>query len=147
MNRYLVIKIGGSDIMGDLISKALDPLVYWGDEETPDTINQPRSSSKGTVIMFNFLSTASIDEIMFALKDIAIANFVVTEISDDTFRANLSERLDQNMMLNKFSASEKTLDDMNTKELQEELDYALEKQLFERAAEIRDKMKSISNKV
>ena len=106
MNRYLLIKIGGSNVMVGLMTKALDPLVYFDEDEDSEFF--PRSTNQGTMLMFNFMSDASIDEITFALKDIAVANFFVTEITDDTFRANLNEKLNKGMQLNKANASEKT---------------------------------------
>lgn len=133
MKRYLVIKIGGSEIMGQLISKALDRLVHFGEGDM-----EPRSSNLGTMLMFNFMSSADIDEIMFALKDIAIANFIVTEVSDDNFRAHLADKVNKGVNLNTFThTTDKKLDEMNEVELQAELNYAVEHQLFERCGEIK----------
>lgn len=134
MKRYLVIKIGGSEIMGQLIAKALDHLVYFGEGEF-----QPRSTNLCTMLMFNFMSEATIDEITFALKDTAIANFMVTEVTDENFRANLADMVNKGVDLNKFKhTTDKKLEDMNEKELQCELDYAVENQLFERCSLIKN---------
>jgi len=141
MKRYLITKIGGSDIMVGLITKALQDMVYFGEDEC-----MPRSSNLGAVLIFNFTSSATIDEITFALKDIAIQNFFVTEVTDEGFRASLSEKFDENLILNKFKhTTEKTLDDMNEKELNKELQYAEEHQLFERCSVIIEKMKAINS--
>lgn len=141
MKRYLVIKIGASQIMAMVINKTLTELVYVNDDQdTIPTVNM------GTMLMFNFLSEASIDDISKLLGETGISNFVITEVTQDTMRASLSDTVNQAVNLNMFKPkSEKTLDDMNISELNEELNIAIEQQLFERCGEIKKALEKQTN--
>lgn len=146
MKRYLIIKIGGSEMMGQLITKALDQFVFFGEGDM-GAKSSNLGTYLGTMLMFNFMSDASIDEITFALKDIAITNFIVTEITDDNFRAHLIDSVNKGMDLNKFKhTTEKTLDDMSEAELNIEMEYAIEHQLFERCGEIKVRLTKFQKK-
>ena len=153
MKRYLIIKIGGSNQMVDLITQVLNPFV------SAETDEVPGSANFGTVLMFSFLSNSKIDEIIVALQSYHVTNCTVTEINHNNFRNNLHEKANETLKfkpicchslsarLHKAEAAEKIVfldndDNRSIQELELALEKAVNNEMYELACIVRDKIKS-----
>ena len=142
MKKFLILKMKGTSILGRVVAQTLEQLV--ADGTTPHA-----TIDKTSTLFFSFMSDSSIDDVVIALKDIMLRDYFVTEVSTDTFRAELNKELNDMLELNSIGQVENITDggftNTSDKDLESDLQNALVNEDYEGASILRDEIANRQN--
>jgi hypothetical protein len=126
MNRFILFKLHGSVVLGQMICEALNPFI--GD-------SAPEAIGTNGMMIFMFESEHTPDKIKQALDEMKLRGFFLTNVMYTDTDSIMSEMM---RMQREGDDPERGMVELTP---EDELRIALEDEDYEKAAEIRDKMK------